>query len=119
MLLKELYNITEAAKPNGSGYDAWFKKIKAKYPDATARTTGENGWSRLGFKDDKPTLTPRDDGPHYTDVSSEKYSRQRLVGTFNHSTNTGKYFVKDLDEPSDKSFGVGRGRKLMPADSKF
>lgn len=85
-------------RPKGSNYEAWFEKIKAKYPDAYARTTGENGWSTLGFDNKGPTLTPHASGPHYTDVSSASYSTQWLVGTFDHTSNTGKYFAKALLE---------------------
>ena len=83
-------------RPMGSNYEAWLAAILAKYPDACARTTGEHGWSTLGGDGNGPTLTPRPDGPHYTDVSSRAYSSQHLVGSFNHNTNTGKYFSTAL-----------------------
>lgn len=81
------------AREKGSNYQAWFDKIKAKYPDAYARTTGSNGWSTLGGDGNGPTLTPHMSGPHYTDVSSASYSSQRLVGSFDHNLNEGKYFA--------------------------
>lgn len=82
-------------RPIGSNYAAWFAAAQAKYPDACERTTGEYGWTTLG--NDQYTgelaLTPHNSGPHYTDVSSRAYSTQRLVGTFDHTSNTGKYFA--------------------------
>lgn len=75
-----------AERAKGAGYEAWFDKIKAKYPDARARTTGANGWSTLGFDGDTPTLSAHMSGPHYTDVSSPSYSERRLVGAFDHNT---------------------------------
>jgi hypothetical protein len=80
-------------RPLGTNYEAWLEKIKAKYPDAFGRTTGEFGWSTLGCDTNGPTLTPSNNGPYYTDVSSRTYSSRRLVGSFNHNTNTGKLFV--------------------------
>jgi hypothetical protein len=80
-------------RPEGSNYQAWFDAIKAKYPDAVARTAGEYGWSTLDADDNGPTLTPHMSGPHWTDVSSHSYSQQKLVGTFNHTSNTGKMFA--------------------------
>ena len=80
-------------REQGSNYTEWLEKLKAKYPDAYARTTGANGWTALGGDGNGPTLTPHMSGPHYTDVSSASYSTQRLVGSFNHNTNEGKYFA--------------------------
>lgn len=77
----------------GAGYEAWMEKIKAKYPDAYGRTTGQHGWNRLGGDGNGPTLTHEITGPFYTDVSSESYSRQWLVGTYDHNTDTGKIFA--------------------------
>ena len=82
-----------AERPLAPGYEAWMEKIKAKYPDAYGRTTGQHGWSRLGGDGNGPTLTPHMSGPFYTDVSAESYSRQWLVGTYNHNTDTGKIFA--------------------------
>jgi hypothetical protein len=80
-------------RPMGAGYEAWFKAIKAKYPDAYGRTTGEYGWSSLGFNNNGPTLTPHMSGPHYTDVSSRAYSSQYLVGSYDHTSDKGRLFV--------------------------
>jgi len=82
-------------RPVGSNYQAWFAAIVAKYPDARERTTGEYGWTTLGTDPytGEPALTPHNSGPYYTDVSSREYSIQRLVGTFDHTTNKGKYFA--------------------------
>ena len=81
------------ARPQGSNYQAWLDQIKAKYPDAYARTTGANGWSTLGSNSKGPTLTPHMSGPHYTDVSAASSSNRRLVGTFDHNLNSGKVFA--------------------------
>lgn len=79
----------------GAGYEAWMEKIKAKYPDAYGRTTGQHGWSRLGGDKNGPTLTHESTGPFYTDVSSATYSPsgQWLVATYDHNTDTGKIFA--------------------------
>lgn len=80
-------------RAEGSNYAEWLEKIKAKYPDAYARTTGATGWSSLGVNADGPTLTPHQSGPHYTNVSAASYSTQRLVGCFDHNANEGEYFA--------------------------
>lgn len=80
-------------RPQGSNYQAWFDQIQTKYPDAYAYTIGANGWSTLNSNDKGPTLTPHMSGPHYTDVSAASYSKQRLVGTFDHNLNSGKIFA--------------------------
>lgn len=82
-------------RPVGSNYEAWFAAALAKYPDAVARTTGEYGWTTLGTDQytGELALIPHNSGPYYTDVSSRTYSRQRLIGTFDHTTNKGKYFA--------------------------
>ena len=81
------------ARQKGTSYDAWIAQIKAKYPDAYERTEGANGWSCLGSNDKGPTLTHSMQGPHWTDVSAASYSKQRLVGTFDHNLNSGKIFA--------------------------
>jgi hypothetical protein len=80
-------------RPEGPGYEAWFAAIKAKYPDAYGRTSGEYGWTELSCNDKGPTLTPRMSGPYWTDVSSRSYSQQYLVGKYDHVSDTGKLFV--------------------------
>ena len=80
-------------RPNGSNYQAWFDAIRAKYPDAYGRTTGEYGWSTLEVGATGPALTPHNDGPMWTDVSARSYSCSHLIGTFDHVSNTGKLFV--------------------------
>ena len=80
-------------REKGSNYQAWFDKIVAKYPDADAQTTGEYGWTALGINNNGPTLTPHMSGPHFTDVSSASYSKWKIVGSFDHNTNKGKYFA--------------------------
>jgi len=78
----------------GAGYQAWLDSITAKYPDAYARTIGSYGWDSLGCEPDgSPSLIHSDGGPHYTDVSSRTYSTQRLVGSYNHNTDTYRLFV--------------------------
>jgi hypothetical protein len=84
-----------AKRPLGAGYEAWFTAIKAKYPDAYPRTVGEYGWSTLGVDKNSgyPTLTPHMSGPYWTDVSSRTYSSSHLVGSYDHTSDTGKLFV--------------------------
>jgi len=99
--LTEESTMTQAKRPMGSNYEAWLAAIKAKWPDAYPRTTGEYGWSTLGCDDKGPTLTPHMSGPHYTDVSARSYSQQYLIGSFDHTSNTARNFAPVWTPPTN------------------